>query len=68
MPDVLPAELSLSQSPEELKAAFAAAGATLAERSGAVEAAVRSPAGPMLRQAAGKWIVEHLPIEKLVPE
>ncbi len=68
MPDVLPAELSLPQSPEELKAAFAAAGATLADRSGAVEAALHSPAGPMLRQAAGKWIVDHLPIEELVPE
>lgn len=64
----MPIELSLPKSPEELQAAFFAAGGTLAERTGAVEAALRSPAGPMLRRAAGKWIVEHLPIEELVPD
>jgi len=59
---------SLQSQPSELKSAFFAGGATVAERTRAVEAALRSPAGPMLRQAAGKWIVERLPIEKLVPE
>ncbi|MGE5204606.1 MAG: hypothetical protein ACM3PW_03260, partial [Chlamydiota bacterium] len=68
MPASSPMQQLLPQSPEDLKAAFYSAGATLAERTGAVEAALRSPAGPMLRQAAGKWIVEHLPIEELVPE
>src|SRR5579872_3101090 len=68
MPDPSPIEQVLPQSPEQLKAAFYSAGATVAERTGAVEAALRSPAGSMLRQAAGKWIVERLPIEELVPE
>ena len=63
-----PIQQLLPQSPEDMQAAFFSAGATLAERTGAVEAALRSPAGPMLRQAAGKWIVERLPIEELVPE
>ncbi len=68
MPDPSPIEQVLPQSPEQLKVAFYSAGATVAERTGAVEAALRSPAGSMLRQAAGKWIVERLPIEELVPE
>jgi ubiquinone biosynthesis protein len=68
MPASSPIQQLLPQSPEDLKAAFISAGATLAERTGAVEAALRSPAGPMLRQAAGKWIVQRLPIEELVPE
>lgn len=68
MPDSPAIPQFLPQSAEELKSAFFAAGATLAERTRAVEAALRSPAGAMLRQAAGKWIVDHLPIEELVPE
>lgn len=68
MPDSSLIEQCLLQSPEELKAAFYSAGATIAERTGAVEAALHSPAGPALRKAAGKWIVDHLPIEELVPE
>jgi len=68
MLDSSPIELSLPQSPEQLKAAFCSAGATAAQRIGAVAAALHSPAGPALRKAAGKWIVEHLPIEELVPE
>src|SRR5512146_2585025 len=58
----------LPHAPEGRNAAFVSVGSTLAERTGAVETALRSPAGAMLRQAAGKWIVEHLPIEELVPE
>jgi len=68
MPDASPIEQLWPESPDQLKAAFYAAGETVALRIGAVEAALRSPAGPMLRQAAGKWIVERLPIEELVPE
>ena len=68
MPDASPIEPLWPESPEQLQAAFYAAGATMAQRIGAVEAALRSPAGPMLRQAAGKWIVGRLPIEELVPE
>ncbi|HKW24824.1 MAG TPA: hypothetical protein VJN48_03520, partial [Terriglobales bacterium] len=68
MPDASPIEQLWPESPDQLKAAFYAAGATVALRIGAVEAALRSPAGPMLRHAAGKWIVERLPIEELVPE
>lgn len=67
MADPLPSGLPVPQVPERLMAAFSFAG-TLAERIGAVEAALRSPAGPSLRKAAGKWIVDHLPIEELVPE
>lgn len=68
MPDLSVVEQFVPQSPEELKAAFAAAGATAVERIRVLEAALRSPAGPALRKAAGKWIVDHLPIEELVPE
>ena len=68
MPESSLIEQFLTQSPEELKGAFAAAGGTVVERIRVLEAALRSPAGPALRKAAGKWIVEHLPIEKLIPE
>ena len=68
MPDFSEVEQLVPQSPEELKAAFAAAGATAVERIRVLEAALHSPAGPALRKAAGKWIVDHLPIEELVPE
>jgi ubiquinone biosynthesis protein len=68
MPEASAIPQLFPQSAEELKAAFLAAGAGVAERVSAVEAALRSPAGPMLRRAAGKWIIEHLPIEELVPD
>lgn len=68
MPEASAIPQLFPQSAEELKAAFFAAGAGVAERAGAVEAALRSPAGPMLRRASGKWIIEHLPIEELVPD
>jgi ubiquinone biosynthesis protein len=68
MPELSLFEQFLPRSAEELKAAFTAAGATAVERIRVVEAALRSPAGPALRKAAGKWIVEHLPIEELVPD
>jgi ubiquinone biosynthesis protein len=67
MPDLSVVEQFALQSPEKLKAAFAA-GATAVERIRVLEAALHSPAGPALRKAAGKWIVDHLPIEELVPE
>ncbi len=68
MSQVSPIEPLLPQSAEDLQAAFAAAGATRMQRIRTVEAALNSPAGPALRRAAGKWIVDHLTIEKLVPE
>lgn len=58
----------LPQSLQELQAFFVSAGASVAERTRALEAALRSPAGPLLRREAGKWIVQRLPVEKLVPE
>lgn len=33
-----------------------------------LQTALDSPAGPALRKLAGKWIIEHLTIEELVPE
>ena len=68
MPELSLSEQLLPQSAEELKAAFAAAGDSAVARIRVLEAALHSPAGPALRKAAGKWIVEHLPIEELVPE
>src|SRR2546421_72901 len=41
---------------------------TASARIAAIEAVLYSPAGPLLRQEMGKWIVEHLPVEHLVPE
>jgi ubiquinone biosynthesis protein len=43
--------------------------ATADERSSAIEGALRSPAGPSLRDAMARWIVsEIVPVERLVPE
>src|SRR5438105_3256674 len=44
------------------------ASGSAAARIATVEAILRSPAGPFLRLEMGKWIVEHLPVEHLVPE
>lgn len=68
MSDVSPIEQLLPKSADDLQAAFAAAGATRMERIRVLEAALNSPAGPALRKAAGKWIVDHLTIEELVPD
>src|SRR5579871_4777182 len=61
-------ESSLQQAPPELQSAFFRPGATAEERIAVLETALRSPAGPLLRRTAGKWIVDHLPIEELVPD
>jgi ubiquinone biosynthesis protein len=57
--------------PEQLQAAIAGflpPNATTAERVRAIETALASPAGPVLRAEMGRWIVEHLvPVEGLVP-
>jgi len=62
-------EFDLQQlNPEELKAAFFSAYATSAERVGAIEAMLRTPAAPLLRERIGRWVVDRLPVEELVPD
>jgi ubiquinone biosynthesis protein len=53
---------------DELRAAFFAAYATSSERISAIEAMLRSPAGPLLRDRIGRWVVQRLPTEELVPD
>jgi ubiquinone biosynthesis protein len=64
---------SLQQSsPEELQSAlkrFIPEDASRAERIAAIEAALRSPMGPMLRTEFGNWIVDrYIPAAALVPK
>ncbi len=57
--------------PEQLQAAadsFLRECATTAEPIRAVETVLKSRAGPLLREKMGKWIVELLPVEIIVPE
>ncbi len=57
--------------PEQLQAAadgFLRGYTTKSERIGAIEAALQSRAGPILREKMGRWIVELLPVEVIVPE
>jgi len=56
---------------EQLQAAvhtFLAGHETSAERIRAVETALRGPAGKALREELGKWVVEVLPAEQVVPQ
>src|ERR1017187_9482572 len=59
-------------SPEELREAFAnflPKEATAAEKTSAIEAWLRSPAGGALREAMAKWIVDEIvPVDRLVPK
>src|ERR1039457_7169250 len=59
-------------SPEELREAFANSlpkEATAAEKTRAIEAWLRSPAGGALREAMAKWIVDEIvPVDRLVPK
>src|ERR1039458_2244663 len=59
-------------SPEELREAFAnflPKEATAAEKTSAIEAWLRSPAGGALREAMAKWIVDEIvPVDRLVPQ
>jgi ubiquinone biosynthesis protein len=54
--------------PEELQAAFFSAYPTSSERIGAIEAMLRSPTGPILRDRIGRWVIQRLPAEELVPD
>jgi len=54
--------------PDELQAAFFSAYATSSERICAIEAMLRSPAAPLLRDRVGRWVIQHLPAEELVPD
>jgi ubiquinone biosynthesis protein len=53
---------------EQLQAAFFSAYKTSAERINAIEGLLRSPAGGPLRDRIGRWVIERLPAEELVPE
>lgn len=59
-------------SPEQVRVSVARllpASATAAEKVRAIEAALRSPLGQMLRGELGRWIVEQVvPVEALVPK
>jgi len=62
-------ELDLQQfTPEQLQAAFFSAYPTFAQRVRAIDGMLRSPAGPLLRERIGRWVIERLPAEDLVPE
>jgi ubiquinone biosynthesis protein len=58
--------------PEQLRTAlanFLPKGATAAEQTRAIEAALRSPAGQAMRDTMARWIVDEIvPVERLVPQ
>ncbi|SPE44993.1 Unusual protein kinase [Candidatus Sulfotelmatobacter sp. SbA7] len=58
--------------PEQLRAAlanFLPKGASPSEQTGAIEAALRSPAGQAMRDTMARWIVDEIvPVERLVPQ
>ena len=58
--------------PEQLRAAlanFLPKGATAAEQTRAIEAALRSPAGEAMRDTMARWIVDEIvPVGRLVPQ
>ena len=54
--------------PEQLQAAFFSAYKTSAQRIAAVTSLLRSSAAPALREQIGRWVIERLPAEELVPE
>ncbi|HVN06100.1 MAG TPA: AarF/UbiB family protein [Bryobacteraceae bacterium] len=51
-----------------LLASFLALRTSTRARVGAVRAALRTPAGPLLREELGKWVTATLPAETVVPE
>ncbi len=65
-------EGGLQGGPEQLRTAlanFLPKGATAAEQTRAVEAALRSPAGHAMRDTMARWIVDEIvPVERLVPQ
>ena len=54
--------------PEQLQAAFFSAYKTHGERVASVSKLLRTPAGPLLRERIGRWVIQRLPAEELVPE
>lgn len=58
--------------PDQLRVAlenFLPQGATTAEKIGAIEAGLRSPAGQSVRDAMARWIVDEIvPVDALVPQ
>jgi len=54
--------------PQELQAAFFFERATTSERIAAIAALLETPSGQLLRDEMGKWIVQRLQVEYLVPE
>jgi ubiquinone biosynthesis protein len=67
-------DLSLNESdlqrftPEQLQAAFFAAYATSSERIRAIEGLLRGSTGGLVRDRIGRWVIERLPAEDLVPD
>jgi len=55
-------------SAEQLQAAFFSAHKTTEQRVTAIAAMLRSPAGPLLREQIGRWVIQHLPAEEIVPD
>ncbi|HZQ70710.1 MAG TPA: AarF/UbiB family protein [Terriglobales bacterium] len=54
--------------PEQLKAAFFSTHKSFAERVTAIEQALQGPFGDKVREQLGRWVVQRLPGEELVPE
>jgi ubiquinone biosynthesis protein len=54
--------------PEQLRAAFFSMYRTSSERTSAMEAMLRGPAGPALREQIGRWVIDRLPAQELVPD
>src|SRR5438270_10881530 len=53
---------------EQLHDAFFSAYKTSAERITVIANLLRSPAAPLLREQVGRWVIQRLPAEELVPE
>ena len=54
--------------PEQLQATFFSAYTTFEKRVSAVEEVLRSPAGGAVRDRIGRWVIQRLPAEDLVPD
>lgn len=54
--------------PEQLRSFLFSAYKTSGERLSAIEALLRGPAGPLLRERIGHWVVARLPSKELVPD
>jgi len=69
MPDLSQDERGLQGfTAEQLQAAFFAAHPTTAERTAAIEGMLRGPSGRLLRERIGRWVIQRLPAEELVPD